>query len=62
MTRLVQIALVGAGEIGAAHVRAHAAVPGIRLRTICDMPHGTGPATGGASGSDGRSCLRRRSE
>jgi len=37
MTRPVQIALVGAGEIGAVHARAHAAVPGTRLSVIYDV-------------------------
>ena len=37
MTRLVNIALVGAGEIGAVHARAHAAVPGTRLAAVCDV-------------------------
>jgi predicted dehydrogenase len=37
MTRPVNIALVGAGEIGAVHALAHAAVPGTRLAAVCDV-------------------------
>lgn len=37
MTRPVNIALVGAGEIGAVHARAHVAAPGTRLAAICDV-------------------------
>jgi predicted dehydrogenase len=37
MKRPVNIALVGAGEIGAVHARAHAAAAGNRLAAICDV-------------------------
>ena len=37
MTRIVPIALVGAGEIGAVHAQAYVKAPGIRLKTICDV-------------------------
>jgi UDP-N-acetylglucosamine 3-dehydrogenase len=37
MKRPVHIALVGAGEIGAVHAQAHAAVEGTRLAAICDV-------------------------
>jgi len=37
MTQPVRIALVGAGEIGAVHARAHAAAPGNRLAAVYDV-------------------------